>query len=356
MRLNRRDLAAMSFTALMSFSPFMPASGARAEAAPPTAEPAGSAIDPLTLVDPELRPILDHIPPLDLGMGNLQAVRGAQFPPALPVPVVQPRDRLIPGGAGNPRLRVVLLDPAPQAAAKPAILHIHGGGLVVGRPEVAIAELQQLAADLGAVIVSVDYRLAPEHPFPAGLDDAYAALEWMHASADELGIDPARVALLGESAGAGLAAAVSLRARDRGELPIRFQALRYPMLDDRTALRKPPAHIGTFIWNWQSNAFGWAAVLGRKPVMDAAPEGAVPARAKSLHGLPATWIGVGTLDLFARESMAFATRLVEAGVPVELSVVPGAYHGFDTMVPAARVSATFIAGWRSALGRALQAD
>ncbi|PWK68238.1 alpha/beta hydrolase [Aminobacter sp. AP02] len=350
MRLNRRELAAMSF-----FSALILTSGARAETAAPAAEPVAG-IDPLILVDPELRPILEHIPPLDLGMYNLEAVRAAQFPPALPLPAIQPQDRFIRGGAGNPRLRVVVLDPAPQATGKAAILHIHGGGLVVGKPEVAIAELQQLAADLGAIIVSVDYRLAPEHPFPAGLDDAYAALEWMHRSAGELGIDPTRIALLGESAGAGLAAAVALRARDRGELPIRFQALRYPMLDDRTALQAPPAHVGTFIWNWQSNSFGWASVLGRKPVMDAAPEGAVPARANSLHGLPATWIGVGTLDLFARESMIFAGRLVEAGVPVELSVVPGAYHGFDTMVPEARVSATFIASWRSALRRALQAN
>ncbi|MRX36341.1 alpha/beta hydrolase [Aminobacter sp. MDW-2] len=349
MHLNRRELAAMSFSALML------ATGARAEAASPTVGPAaGAAIDPLDLVDPELRPILDHIPPLDLGMDTLQAVRGAQFPPALPLPAIQPQDRFIQGGAGNPRLRVVVLDPAPQAAAKPAILHIHGGGLVVGKPEVVIQELQQLATELGAVIVSVDYRLAPEHPFPAGFDDAYATLEWMHRSASELGIDPSRIALLGESAGAGLAAAVSLRARDRGELPLRFQALRYPMLDDRTALHQPPAHLGTFIWNWQSNAFGWASVLGRKPVMEHAPEGAVPARAKDLHGLPETWIGVGMLDLFARESMAFAGRLVEAGVPVELSVVPGAYHGFDAMVPEARVSAAFIAGWKSALRRALQ--
>ncbi|WP_395447773.1 alpha/beta hydrolase [Aminobacter sp. UC22_36] len=348
MRLNRRDLAAMSFSALFL------ASGAHADTTSSTLESAGATFDPMALVDPELRPILEQIPPLDLGMDNLQAVRSVQFPPALSLPAIQPLDRFIQGGAGNPRLRVVVIDPAPKGNNKPAILHIHGGGLVVGKPEVAIPELQQLAAELGTLVVSVDYRLAPEHPFPAGLNDAYAALVWMHGSAEELGIDPARIALLGESAGAGLAAAVSLKARH--VLPIRFQALRYPMLDDRTALHTPPAHVGTFIWNWQSNAFGWASVLGRKPVMDAAPEGAVPARAESLHGLPPTWIGVGTLDLFAQESMAFAARLVEAGVPVEMSVVPGAYHGFDTMVPAARISVNFIASWKSALRRVLQAD
>lgn len=351
MRLNRRELAAMSLSALMF------AADARAEtAAPAPGQPAPTIADPLGLVDPELRPILDRIPPLHLGMDNLQAVRGAQFPPALPLPAIQPRDRFIAGGEGNSKLRIVVLDPAPERSAKPAILHIHGGGLVVGKPEVAIQELQHLSAELGAVVVSVDYRLAPEYPFPAGLNDAYAALAWLHGSAEELGIDPQRIAVMGESAGAGLAAAVSLRARDRKELPIRFQLLRYPMLDDRTALRTPPAHVGTFIWNWQSNLFGWTSALGRKPVMDDAPAEAVPARATSLGGLPSTWIGVGTLDLFAQESIGFAARLMEAGVPVEMSVAPGAYHGFDSMVPQARISATFTASWKSALGRALGVD
>lgn len=349
MRLNRREFATMSLSALML------ATGALAETA---ASPLGqsTAVDPINLVDPELRPILEQIPPIDLGMDNLQAVRSAQFPPAMPAPAIQPTDRYIVGGEGNPELRVVVLDPAPQRSDKPAILHIHGGGLVVGKPEVAITELQQLSAELGALVVSVDYRLAPEHPFPAGLNDAYAALEWLHGSAAELGIDPQRVAVMGESAGAGLAAAVSLRARDRGGLPIHFQLLRYPMLDDRTALRTPPAHVGRFIWNWQSNAFGWTSVLGHKPVMYSAPAEAVPARAADLGGLPPTWIGVGTLDLFAQESMSFAARLMEAGVPVEMSLVPGAYHGFDLMVPQARKSADFIAGWKSALGLALNAD
>ena len=142
-----------------------------------------SGIAAIDLVDPELRPILEQIPPLDLGMGNLQAVRSAPFPPALPPPAVQPQDGFIAGGDGNSKLRIVVLDPAPERTDKPAILHLHGGGLVVGKPEVAIRELQQLSAELGALIVSVDYRLAPEHPFPAGLDDAYAALGWLHQAA-----------------------------------------------------------------------------------------------------------------------------------------------------------------------------
>ncbi|SFH14781.1 Acetyl esterase/lipase [Ensifer sp. OV372] len=283
-------------------------------------------------------------------------IRNAQFPPALSPPAVQPQERFIAGGEGNPKLRAVVLDPAPERPNKPAILHLHGGGLVVGKPEVAVPELQQLSAELGALIVSIDYRLAPEHPFPAGFEDAYAALGWLHQAAVELGVDRKRIAVMGESAGAGLAAAVSLRARDRGEWPIRFQLLRYPMLDDRTVLRLPPAHVGTFIWNAQSNAFGWTSLLGRKPLTAEPPAEAVPARAVDLAGLPSTWIGVGTLDLFAQESIHFASRLVEAGVPVEMSVVPGAYHGFDTMVPQARISADFIAGWKSALSRSLEVD
>lgn len=349
MRRNRTEYAAMPLSAL-TLATF----GLAETAAPTLRQP--FAVDPIDLVDPELRPILKQIPPLDLSMDNLNAIRRAQFPLALPAPAIQPTDRYIVGGEGNPKLRVVVLDPAPQRSDKPAILHVHGGGLVLGKPEVAIVELQQLSAELGALVVSVDYRLAPEHPFPAGLNDAYAALAWLHGSAAELGIDPDRIAVMGESAGAGLAAAVSLRARDRGELPICFQLLRYPMLDDRTALRVPPEHIGRFIWNWQSNAFGWTSVLGRKPLMDSAPAEAVPARAADLGGLPSTWIGVGTLDLFAPETMNFAARLVEAGVPVEMSVVPGAYHGFDGMVPQARISADFIASWKAALGRALKTD
>ncbi|WP_312366091.1 alpha/beta hydrolase [Ensifer sp.] len=347
MHLNRREYTAMPLPALT-----LATVGPAETAAPTLRQP--SAVDPIDLVDPELRPILKQIPPLDLGLGNLQAVRSTQFPPALPAPAVQPMDRYIVGGKGNPKLRLAVLDPAPQRSDKPAILHIHGGGLVVGKPEVAIVELQQLSAELGALIVSVDYRLAPEHPFPAALNDAYASLAWLHGSAAELGVDPDRIVIMGESAGAGLAAAVSLRARDRGELPIRFQLLRYPMLDDRTALRAPPGHVGRFIWNWQSNAFGWTSLLGRKPLMGSAPAEAVPARAADLGGLPSTWIGVGTLDLFAPESMSFASRLMEAGVPVEMSVVPGAYHGFDAMVPEARISTEFISSWKAALGRALK--
>ncbi|UHQ22303.1 alpha/beta hydrolase [Lysobacter sp. 5GHs7-4] len=319
---------------------------------------ATAAVDAAALaqVDPELRAVLAQIPALTLDGSNVQAVRRAPPPPTLPPPAVQPLERYIEGGAGNPRLRVLIFDPAPERGGKPAVLHLHGGGYVVGVPEVVMPELQRLASALEVVVVSVDYRLAPEHPTPAGLDDAYAALGWLHRSADALGVDSARIALLGESAGAGLAAAVALRARDRGEHSIRLQVLRYPMLDDRTTLRSAPAHVGRYIWNEGSNAYGWTSVLGRTPTMDTAPAEAVPARVSDLRGLPPTWMGVGALDLFAQEDLAFAARLIEAGVPVELQVVPGAYHGFDIMSGQARVSREFSASWQAALRRALSKD
>lgn len=336
----------------MTFSTFMTGTGGWMDAA---ASPLGGAVhvDPVSLVDPELLPVLNNMPPFDLDKDNLELIRSAQFPPPLPAPAVQPETRFISGAGSRQGLRVVVLDPAPTRLKKPAILHIHGGGLVAGMPEVAIVELQHLSAELGALIVSVDYRLAPEHPSPAALNDSYAALSWLHRSAAELGVDPRRIALMGESAGAGLAAAVSLRARDRQELPIRIQLLRYPMLDDRTSLRVPPAHVGHFVWSWRSNAFAWTAALGRKPVMNTAPPEAVPARAADFRQLPTTWIGVGSIDLFAQESIRFAERLALAGVPVELLMVPGAFHGFDTMAPQARISASFINSWKSALRRAL---
>lgn len=327
------------------------AAGALAQSVPAATASDDAAM--LALVDPELREVLAQIPPSTMDIERARARRKATSPPPSPPPAIQPVQRYIEGGRGNPRLRLLIIDPEPGRGGKPAVLHLHGGGYVVGVPEVVLPELQQLASDLGVVVVSVDYRLAPEHPSPAALDDAYAALAWMHRSAPTLGLDPGRIALLGESAGAGLAAAVSLRARDRHEYPIRFQVLRYPMLDDRTALRAVPAHVGRYIWNPASNVFGWTSLLGRAPTLEAAPAEAVPARATDLRGLPQTWLGVGTLDLFAQEDLNFAARLIEAGVPVEMRVVPGAYHGFDIINGDARVSREFSADWQAALRRSL---
>jgi acetyl esterase/lipase len=206
---------------------------------------------------------------------------------------------------------------------------------------------------LDCVIVTVEYRLAPETPFPGSLEDNYAALKWLHAEAASLGADPSRIALAGESAGGGHAAILAIAARDRGEVPVIFQSLVYPMLDDRTgSSRQPPPHIGTFVWTSDFNRRGWQAFLGSVPGGPHAPAGAVPARVDSLAGLPPAWIGTGSLDLFVDEDIEYARRLIDAGVRTELLVVAGAYHGFDLFVPNASVSKSFTLSRYNALARA----
>jgi acetyl esterase/lipase len=189
----------------------------------------------------------------------------------------------------------------------------------------------------------VDYRLAPEHPYPAPLEDCYSALTWL---AGLPAVDPARVAIGGASAGGGLAAALALLARDRGEITPVLQLLAYPMLDDRSGA--VPKNLNYRLWSPKSNRFGWAAYLGT-----ADPQVAVPARRDDLSGLAPAWIGVGTHDLFHDQDLAYAERLTAAGVPCDVEVVPGAFHGFDAVVPKAAVSRSFFASQCASLRTAL---
>jgi acetyl esterase/lipase len=241
-------------------------------------------------------------------------------------------------------VRVWLYRPPGVSGPTPALLWIHGGGYLIGGPGQDDKLCRRYAAALGATIASVDYRLAPEHPYPASLEDCYAALQWL---AGLPGVDPARVAVGGASAGGGLAAALALLARDRGEVPLSAQLLVYPMLDDRTALRRDLDTPGLRLWNNGSNRFGWAAYLG-----NADPEKAVPARQSDLSGLPPAWIGVGTFDLFHDEDLDYARRLREAGVDCDVEVVPGAFHGFDGIAPKAEVSQAFFRSQCATLRRA----
>jgi acetyl esterase/lipase len=224
----------------------------------------------------------------------------------------------------------------------------------VGSVAEGIVPLQQASAAHGCVVVSVDYRLAPETRFPGSLEDNYAALRWLYANATELGVDRTRIALLGESAGGGHVAALAIAARDRGEVPVAMQVMLYPMLDDRTgSSRAVPAHLGVYVWDAAANRFGWSSLLGVPAGSHAVPRGAVPARVDNLRGLPPAFIGVGSIDLFVEEDIAYARRLIEAGVPTELYVAPGGYHGFDIIVPDARISKRFKAAWNDALSRGL---
>lgn len=234
----------------------------------------------------------------------------------------------LPSGVG-----VRLYRPANGGECGPALLWIHGGGYVIGTPAQDDELCRRFARELGATVASVDYRLAPEHPYPAPLEDCYAALKWLAALPS---VDPARVAIGGGSAGGGLAASLALLARDRGEVPLVAQLLVYPMLDDRTVDRSDLDHPGQRLWNQSSNKFGWSAYLG-----DADRAVAVPARREDLSGLPPAWIGVGALDLFHDEDLAYAARLEAAGVPCRVEVVEGAFHGFDAVVPKAEVSVSF---------------
>ena len=212
-----------------------------------------------------------------------------------------------------------------------ALLWVHGGGYVAGAAEHDHEACARFVRELGVVVVSVDYRLAPADPFPAALDDGATALRWLHAQADELGVDPARIAVGGESAGGGLAAALAQRAYDE-DVDVAFQLLVYPMLDDRTVLRADQPE--TLVWTSPSNRSGWTAYLGHPVRTSEERPYAAPARREDLTGLAPAWIGVGDADLFHDEDLAYAARLVAAGVPCELEVVPGMYHGAYGLAPA----------------------
>lgn len=263
--------------------------------------------------------------------------------------------RRIASTDGSPEVRAWIVDRRGQRSPPtPAVLHLHGGGYVGTSAAYMFSTLKKLSAALDCLVVSVDYRLAPETPFPGSLEDNYAALAWLHANAASLGVDPARIAVMGESAGGGHAAALAIAARDRGEHALACQVLIYPMLDDRTGSVRMPssAAVGAFIWTASSNVLGWSCLLDMPAGSATPPHGSVPARVEDLAGLPPAWIGVGALDLFHDEDVAYAERLKAAGVPTTLAVVPGAYHGFDILVKDAPASTAFTASWMSALRRA----
>jgi acetyl esterase/lipase len=289
-------------------------------------------------------------------------LRAARFLPRTTVgprslPLMRAMTRLS-AAAGRSKAEVVpvsegvsvrVFRPTAVTGPGPALLWIHGGGLVMGYAGMDDDFCRRAARELGAVVASVEYRLAPDHPYPTPLHDCHAALRWL---ADQPGVDPRRIAIGGASAGGGLAAALALLARERGEVHPAFQLLVYPMLDDRTVRAADGTADRLRMWNAASNRFGWRSYLGGSAGAEV-PGFAAAARADDLTGLPPAWIGVGTLDLFLAEDREYARRLRAAGVAVDLHEVPGAYHGFDMVQRRAPVSRAFVGSQLTALGAAL---
>ena len=267
---------------------------------------------------------------------------------------VELEERQIPGPGGAPDLSVLILRPARGQGPWPGVYHTHGGGMVMGTNRTGAEEMALWVGEIGAVAVSVEYRLAPEHPHPAPVEDCYAGLVWTAQHAEELGIDPARLVIAGGSAGGGLAAGTALMARDRGGPALTHQILMCPMLDDRAVTPSSQELDREGVWDRTANLVGWTALLGdARGGPDVSPY-AAPARAEDLTGLPATFIDVGSVETFRDEAIDYAARLSRAGVPVEFHLWPGGFHGFDMIAPQSALAqasrATRLGYVRRALG------
>ncbi len=318
-------------------------------------------MDLKTRIDPELAPSLEMMPPSSFNnYDELPAIRAeiekmfidmaAMMPP---VHGIKTEDRAIPGPRGCPDVPVRIYTPEKQSVPMPGLLWIHGGGYIAGSIEIDDYLAKQICFKVGCIIVSVNYRLAPENPFPAPVEDCYAALKWMNDSGENLNIDKSRVAVGGGSAGGGLAAGLAILARDRAEIKVVFQMLIYPMLDDSNITPSSRAITDPRTWDREKNLFGWKAYLGGSAHGNNVSPYASASRAKNLSGLPPAYIAVGELDLFLDEDVEYAQRLLQAGVSTELHVYPGATHGFDGMANAS-VSKRFILERDDALRKAFK--
>ncbi len=296
---------------------------------------------PHELLHPEVAEAIELIPFDHIDATILPSLRERFEMPASDA--VERTEHLVPG---DPEVALRISRAKGADGAQPGLYSMHGGGYVIGNNTMDDPLFDLLCPKLGVVGVSVEYRLAPETPYPGPLEDCYQGLTWIHEHAEELGIDPGRIGVMGLSAGAGLAAALALLARDRGEVPVAFQLLDSPMLDDRQVTASS-RQDDLPVWSRRSNEFGWRSYLGDLYGTDDIPYTAAPARATDLSGLPPAFVSVGAVDGFRDEDVDYAIRLNQAGVPTELHVYPGACHGYQIAAdaPVARQGRRDVEEW-----------
>ncbi len=316
--------------------------------------------------DPEIAPVLDALaadPQPALSREALPAMRdgaASVFPSAEAVIGDRPidaEDRVIPGPAGAPDLEVTILTPRGHDATRPALpvlYNIHGGGMIVGHRSWETGRLVQLVEELGVIAVNVEYRLAPENPYPAGVEDCYAGLVWLAEHAAELGADPDRIVVMGGSAGGGFSAAVALLTRDRGGPALAGQLLLCPMIDNTNTTVSSHQYAGIGTWTRETNLLAWECVLGEDLAFsDRAPQYAAPTRATDLSRLPHAFIEVGAAEPFRDEDVEFASRIWAVGGDAELHVWSGGFHGFDIYAPDSELTRAALAARYSWLRRVL---
>lgn len=305
--------------------------------------------------DPELAPLVPNLPILDLEeLGAARAALDAlvaDIPATFDASSIDISDLVVPGFHGDPDVAVRLYRSKQTVGVVPCVLYFHGGGFITGSIRVEHDAAAALAISLGVVVVSVEYRLAPEHPFPAALHDCFAALQWLHRKSEELGVDPTRVAVYGHSAGGNLAAAVSLFNRDNGNLPICFQFLGIPELDDRLETTSMQTFVDTPMWNRPNAVLSWKHYLGEpESTSDVSPY-AAPSRAEHLGNLPRAYVSTMEFDPLRDEGILYALALLDAGVSVELHSYPGTFHA-SAFIPSS-VSQRFVDEQNAVLRRAL---
>lgn len=311
--------------------------------------------------DPEFAAIVGSLPTVMAHLSDPAAIAASRNGPGLEAlmgeipdrPGVRKEDRSVPGPKGAPDVPVRIYTPVARATGtRPALHYIHGGGFMMGSIALTDAACQRFCEDLDAVIVSVEYRLAPEHPYPAGLEDCYAALVWLHAEHERLGVDPARIGVGGGSAGGGLAAATALLARDRGGPPLCFQFLQIPELDDRLMTDSMQRFTDTPLWNRPNAVWSWKHYLGSLHGRDDIPYTAAPSRCTDLRGLPPAFVSTMEFDPLRDEGILYAMAMLRDGVQVELHSYPGTFHG-SGLIAGAAVSRREVAESIEALRRGL---